>query len=367
MIENSFSKQHIVTTEEAIFHPLNPLDKKVFPEDQTLELISSEDKLNLDFPAKETESIHIIFVIHGIGVSQASLLESEKKLIECLEKVKNFRRNMFTKCVEIKMLDWKSFLVEKMSHRIGEITLKNNESKRHLMNTVPADLLFYLSKNHSKKILVQIVKQANEIASQFSKYKDVRYSFLAHSLGSVIAYDLLEKNFKLKTEQTHKTSNKIRLAFDIDYIFNIGSPLGLFLTISHDQKIMPLDEMKFVKGIFNIYHPHDLFAYRLEPALSFMSKIKKPIHIPFYKNDGYKKHKESGTLLQIYCCPKKKNKNFNEENNVEINHKRYDFELQESFLEYCIETLGIIESHTSYWKNMDAIYFILRQIHNMGY
>ena len=155
------------------------------------------------------------------------------------------------------------------------------------------------------------------------------------------------------------------MAFDIDNFLNIGSPLGLFLTISHDQKIIPLDEMKFVKGIFNIYHPHDLFAYRLEPALSVLPKIKKPIYISFYKNDGFKKHKESGNLLQICCCPKKKN--FNEENNMQNDHKRYDFELQESFLEYCIETLGIIESHTSYWKNMDVIYFILRQIHDMGY
>lgn len=308
-----------------------------------------------------SEPIHVIFVIHGIGSSQATLSHNECNLKKSFEKVRSFRNKMFAKRVEIKMLDWKSFLVEEKFHKIEEITLKNLESKRHLMNTIPADILFYLMKSHSKKILIQIVKQANEIASEFSDNKEVKFSFLAHSLGSVIAYDLLEKNFKLKTDQTHKISNKIRLSFDVDYLFNCGSPLSLFLTISHEQKIVPLDESGFLKGIFNIFHPHDLFAYRLEPVLKCVTKVRKAVHISFYKTDGLKKHKENRTLIGAYCCPKTNSKE------QLLNEKRYDFELQESFLEYCIEALGIIESHTSYWKNCDTAYFILRQIHDMGY
>ena len=362
MLEASSSNRSIASTEESLPNS----DKSIGLAEKIISRTNSGENINMS-PSVDVlsgESIHIIFVVHGIGVSQASLQDNDRKLKETLEKIKKCRPKMFSKRVEFKMLDWKSFLLEEKFHKIEEITLKNLDGKRHLMNTIPADILFYLSKSHSKKILTQIAKQMNEIAAQYSEFKDIRYSFLAHSLGTVIAYDLLQKNYKLKTELSHKTSNKIRLAFDVDYIFNIGSPLSLFLTISHDQKILPLDELKFIKGMYNIYHPHDLFAYRLEPALSTFTKIKKPCHIPFYKNDGYKRHKENASFFQGYCCPKKKK--FVQENTIE-NNKRYDFELQESFLEYCIETLGIIESHTCYWNNLDAMYFILRQIHEMGY
>ena len=317
--------------------------------------------------AKIKEPLHILFVVHGIGSSQPTLQYNESKLKEALEKVLSVRGNLFSKKLEIKMLDWKSFLVEEKFHKIEEITLKNHENKRHMMNTIPADILFYLSKSHSKKILTQIVKQANAISDSLQNtHEDVRFSFLAHSLGSVIAYDLLQRNYKQKTETTKKSSTKLKLSFDVDYLFNIGSPLSLFLTISHDQKRVPLDELGFIKGMFNIYHPHDLFAYRLEPTISSVEKVKKSIQIPFYKNDGYRKHKEnSGGILNLYCCPKKRN--FVEENNMRRDIRRYDFELQESFLEYWVETLGLIESHTSYWRNADAMYFILRIVNDLGY
>lgn len=361
-MESCPSNNSLTSTNDSTFSNTNLFEKFDVSPEKIIPILKSSQEMN----DLNDEPIHILFVIHGIGSNQANLLDNESRLNESLNKVKGFRKNMFPKKVEIKMLDWKSFLVEEKFHKIEEITLKNHDSKRHLMNTIPADILFYLSKSHSKKILIQIVKQANAIASQYSNCKNVKFSFLAHSLGSVIAYDLLEKNHILKTEKTHKTSNKIRLAFEVDYLFNIGSPLSLFLTISHDHKIIPLDESNFVKGIFNIYHPHDLFAYRLEPALDSIKKVRKPIHIPFYKNDGYKKHKENaGSMLNIVCCPK--TKSFIEENNLKNDKKRYDFELQESFLEYCIETLGLIESHTSYWKNLDCAYFILRQIHEMDY
>ena len=340
-----------------------------FPSINTLPVLLSEDLITSKdpIPLKSLEPVHILFVVHGIGSSLATLQINESKLTESLEKVKNVSGSMFNRKLEVKMLDWKSFLVEEKSHKIEEITLKNHAGKRHLMNTVPADILFYLSKSHSKKILTKIVKQANEIAASYEKtHENARFSFLAHSLGSVIAYDLLERNYWLKNDHTHKTSQKIRLGFQVDYLFNIGSPLSLFLTISHDKKIVPLDELGFIKGMFNIYHPHDLFAYRLEPVLSCMEKVRKPIEIPFYKNDGYRKHKENnGGFFRSYCCPKKRN--FTEENNMKKDRMRYDFQLQEGFLEYWVETLGLIESHSSYWKNADAAYFILRIVNELGY
>ena len=43
---------------------------------------------------------------------------------------------------------------------------------------------------------------------------------------------------------------------------------------------------------------------------------------------------------------------------------RFDFILQESGVEAFIKTVGLLQSHTSYWSNLDVCNFILMKIHH---
>mmetsp|Transcript_10499 Transcript_10499/g.9044 ORF Transcript_10499/g.9044 Transcript_10499/m.9044 type:complete len:94 (+) Transcript_10499:832-1113(+) len=90
----------------------------------------------------------------------------------------------------------------------------------------------------------------------------MKCSFVCHSLGTVITYDLL--TVKKRTIGYVKEDTKIpSINFPIEDVFFLGSPLGLFLSIT-DGKLIPLDKEGVSKGFYNIFHPNDLVAYRVE-------------------------------------------------------------------------------------------------------
>lgn len=62
------------------------------------------------------------------------------------------------------------------------------------------------------------------------------------------------------------------LAFPVDTYFAIGSPLGMFLTLRECHitrvKLRPHDVFPAVRQMFNVFHPCDVIAYRLEPLIA---------------------------------------------------------------------------------------------------
>lgn len=303
---------------------------------------------------------HIIFVVHGIGSSKESLEDKEKRFTKILEKVLREKKEMFSESIELKMLDWKSYLIEETGNHIKQITLKNHQKKRHLLNTFPADILFYLSHKHNHNILLQIVHQANEHYEKVvSKLKDERIAvhFLSHSLGGVITYDLLCKNYQL-SQNDNTISKKLKLNFEVHQVFLLGSPISLFLTINEEKKIIPLDQKGFIKGLYNIFHPHDLIAYRLEFLIEGYENDLEPMLVKCYQKNGFKNHKKNKTnSFWDFCFCRGEERKWNEGGK-----KRYDYELQESWLEHWVEVLGVIRGHDCYWENEDVTYFLIRKM-----
>ncbi|GMF09930.1 unnamed protein product [Phytophthora lilii] len=58
-----------------------------------------------------------------------------------------------------------------------------------------------------------------------------------------------------------------RLAFDVEDLFCFGSPVGLFLNV-RGQKLDRDFQLPRCRRLFNIYHPYDPVAYRIEPILN---------------------------------------------------------------------------------------------------
>ncbi|NWT55053.1 S23IP protein, partial [Erythrocercus mccallii] len=72
------------------------------------------------------------------------------------------------------------------------------------------------------------------------------------------------------------------LDFEPDIFFALGSPIGVFLTVRGVEKIDESYRLPTCKGFFNIYHPLDPVAYRLEPMIIEDMDLK-PVLIPHHK------------------------------------------------------------------------------------
>ncbi|KAF7666885.1 hypothetical protein LDENG_00089870 [Lucifuga dentata] len=72
------------------------------------------------------------------------------------------------------------------------------------------------------------------------------------------------------------------LDFEPVNFFALGSPIGMFLTVRGLEKIEETYQLPTCKGFFNIYHPLDPVAYRIEPMI-IPDLDLKPVLIPHHK------------------------------------------------------------------------------------
>uniref|UniRef100_A0A8D0VS87 DDHD domain-containing protein n=1 Tax=Sus scrofa TaxID=9823 RepID=A0A8D0VS87_PIG len=73
------------------------------------------------------------------------------------------------------------------------------------------------------------------------------------------------ESFEVGTGQVSVVYNS--LDFEPEIFFALGSPIGMFLTIRGVDRIDENYRLPTCKGFFNIYHPLDPVAYRLEPMI----------------------------------------------------------------------------------------------------
>ncbi|XP_008825518.1 SEC23-interacting protein isoform X3 [Nannospalax galili] len=73
------------------------------------------------------------------------------------------------------------------------------------------------------------------------------------------------ESFEVGTGQVSVAYNS--LDFEPEIFFALGSPIGMFLTIRGVDRIAENYRLPTCKGFFNIYHPLDPVAYRLEPMI----------------------------------------------------------------------------------------------------
>jgi hypothetical protein len=175
----------------------------------------------------------------------------------------------------------------------------------------------------------------NTITSEMNRllrlYKDRnpafkgKVSIYAHSLGSILAFDILcnQENpindaarpinikhvpsigidladvfgMKDSLDSTQKPNvDKIvfpQLDFEVEKLYCVGSPVALFLLLRGDQIRASIpgngapDEPGIVrprcKTLVNVFHPHDVIAYRMEPMLNFSFTKTKPQLMPYTK------------------------------------------------------------------------------------
>uniref|UniRef100_A0A0K0D5F5 DDHD domain-containing protein n=1 Tax=Angiostrongylus cantonensis TaxID=6313 RepID=A0A0K0D5F5_ANGCA len=78
--------------------------------------------------------------------------------------------------------------------------------------------------------------------------------------------------------------NDEQLMFKVRYLFAVGSPLAVFLVMRGATHTDLLPDKMNVERLFNIFHPYDPVAYRLEPLFTPEYRYIRPIKL-FTSND----------------------------------------------------------------------------------
>ncbi|XP_069316432.1 SEC23-interacting protein isoform X2 [Eulemur rufifrons] len=224
-------------------------------------------------------------------------------------------------------------------------------------------------------------------------------------------------SFKVGTGQVSVVYNS--LDFEPEIFFALGSPIGMFLTIRGVDRIDENYRLPTCKGFFNIYHPLDPVAYRLEPmivpdldlkaVLIPHHKGRKRLHLELKESlsrmgsdlkqgfisslksawqtlNEFARAHTSSTQLQEELekvanqIKEEEEKQVVEEKIVESpdfskdedylgkvgmlnGGRRIDYVLQEKPIESFNEYLFALQSHLCYWESEDTALLLLKEIY----
>ena len=310
---------------------------------------------------------HLIFIVHGIGeamfsrkeVTLPSLIDEVNRLrtaihklqyqqwraaCDAAEKEKKVPLPPPPMRIEVLPIEWYNQIhssSKALMKSLNAITIPSIPTLRAIANDVIFDVLMYMTPAFSKEVLECVTTQINDLFQSFQKvHKDFskdggKCSIMGHSLGSVIAWDLLallklkqmKTSEKVASDSLSDWSSKLSMCgtnnvanedlhtwgpvlpspiddvipFVPEFTAFLGSPIGLFLTLrgAHDafdklrvdpeQPVSPFSLPS--KSIYNIFNQSDPIAYRIEPLLfpNDYSDIPDPVMLD-PTGDGLRLH-----------------------------------------------------------------------------
>ncbi|OTF83153.1 phospholipase DDHD2-like protein, partial [Euroglyphus maynei] len=248
-----------------------------------------------------TSATHLIFFVHGIGEFCDLSFRPLKDVVDDFRTITH--ELLLTHFghehgrVEVLPVTWHQALHTKsLDERLREITLPSIQKLRSFTNDTILDALFYTSPVHSKLLLNYVANELNRLFAIFlqrNPYFAGKIGLAGHSLGSLILFDLLsyqtttstsdEQQQQSNSDHHTEHSNQIeQLHFRPECLFALGSPLAAFITI-RGLDLSPDFRLPTCPAFFNIFHPYDPIAYRLEPLINREFAKIKPVLIPHHK------------------------------------------------------------------------------------
>lgn len=199
-----------------------------------------------------------------------------------------------------------------------------------------------------------------------------------------------------------------KLEFKVHTFFAAGSPLGVFLSIRNvrigigegreywgEENIN--EEMPACQRMFNIFHPFDPVAYRIEPLVCKEYMSRRPVIIPYHKggkrlhiglqefaedfaarSQSIVKHLDSVRVQVLTVCQSKKDslEEMVDDANEEVRSYgsymmerltgsedgRIDHVLQDKTFQH--PYISAIGAHTNYWRDNDTALFVLKHLYH---
>mmetsp|Transcript_24199 Transcript_24199/g.53683 ORF Transcript_24199/g.53683 Transcript_24199/m.53683 type:complete len:726 (+) Transcript_24199:101-2278(+) len=353
---------------------------------------------------------HIVFVLHGMGATETGLERNQRDLSESLQAMQRYWFWHTTINVHVEMVDWKSVLSATQGAIFDRIMPEKAGSTRRTLNSTLSDILFYKTAYYRSKIYDIVVNRMNTRLAELQahpsgRFSEARVSLIGHSLGSVIAYDVLS-GLRGSIEVGIESPE---LAFEVDNFFLWGSPLAALASIAdieHQSGKFLLPEKV---STYNMFHPQDPVAFRLEPLVYHEREQVPPEVISYWANNDIRPSKQwvesyeyaKGLAHQKWTAFKSNiweavgtyskadlerqqwedflNADMDlssallaarvaggeDSEGVEVLTRpaaRIDFALQEHAVESYVESYGLLQSHFSYWKSYDVALFVLKKL-----
>ncbi|XP_046815702.1 uncharacterized protein LOC124422824 isoform X1 [Vespa crabro] len=424
---------------------------------------------------------HLLFLVHGIGSVCDLKFRTVEEVVDefrsiSLQLVQSHYRTAseqgIVNRVEVLPISWHTTLHSDtgIDKKLKAITLESIPKLRHFTNDTLLDILFYTSPIYCQTIMQTV---GNELNRLYILFKERNQDFKGevylggHSLGSLIMFDLLchqkplaaeevegEKDVEVNSETGVENENigpiqplpapilKRRLSKKISYVmgaagtgqpyihypqlnfhprafFAFGSPIGMFVTVRGIDTLGENFVLPTCPAFFNIFHPFDPVAYRVESLINPEAHKYRPMLIPHHKgrkrmhlelketmarvgadlkqklidsvrntwNSVYQLahfHKPDNNTLereidkvveeqlqQSPSMPEQQNNGDDGGDDIKIGNlnggRRIDYVLQEAPFEYINEYIFALTSHVCYWESEDTMLMILKEIYgSMG-
>ncbi|XP_006796333.1 phospholipase DDHD1b isoform X1 [Neolamprologus brichardi] len=283
------------------------------------------------------ETTHIVFVVHGIGqkMDQGRIIRNTSMMRDAARKMeeKHFS-DRTTEHVEFLPVEWRSKLCLD-GDTVDSITPDKVRGLRDMLNSSAMDIMYYTSPLYRDEITRGLTLELNRLYSLFCSRnpdfeKNGKVSIVSHSLGCVITFDIMtgwdpvrfhhpealdpeDPQIHWPTDEKHHLQEQLRLTrlrlrdledqfqglqtsscvpvpalkFKVENFFCMGSPLAVFLALrgirpgnnGMQDHILP---KSICNRLFNIFHPTDPVAYRLEPLILKHYSNIAPVQIHWY-------------------------------------------------------------------------------------
>lgn len=438
------------------------------------------DEFNID--EGEPEKVdHLLFLVHGIGSVCDLKFRTVEEVVDefrsiSLQLVQSHYRTAsehgIVNKIEVLPISWHTTLHSEdtgIDKKLQAITLESIPKLRHFTNDTLLDILFYTSPIYCQTIMQTVGNEMNRLHTLF-KERNPDFNggiYLGgHSLGSLILFDLLchqkppdteeieeENGVETNSDKGLENDNlgpiqplpapvlKRRLSKKISYVmgaagtgqpyihypqlnfhprafFALGSPIGMFVTVRGIDTLGEDFALPTCPAFFNIFHPFDPVAYRVESLINPEAHKYRPMLIPHHKgrkrmhlelketmarvgadlkqklidsirttwNSVYQLalfHKPDNSALereidkvveeQLQQTPSEPEQPSNDDGGADIKvgnlngGRRIDYVLQEAPFEYINEYIFALTSHVCYWESEDTMLMILKEIYgSMG-
>lgn len=422
------------------------------------------DEFDID-DGEPSQVDHILFMVHGIGSVCDLKFRSVEEVVDefrhiALQLVQSHYRSSCDQGkvnrVEVLPVSWHDKLHSKetgIDEQLKNITLKSLSKLRDFTNDTLLDILFYTSPVYCQNIVTTVGTELNRLYDMFKQRNPNftgRVSLGGHSLGSLILFDLLchqHPSPELESEESdeivssspgttkpaplqRKMSKRIsymmgtigtgqpqihytHLNFEPKNFFALGSPIGMFVIVRGLDTLGEKFSLPTCPAFFNIFHPYDPIAYRIESLIKPEFGNLKPVLIPHHKGRKRMHLELKETMARVGADLKQKvidsmrntwntfyqlatfhkqtppsleeevSKAFSEQigEKVEIESdpiqesistpignlnggRRIDYVLQEAPFEFINDYVFALTSHVCYWESEDTILLMLKEIYS---
>ncbi|THY97996.1 hypothetical protein D6C92_03109 [Aureobasidium pullulans] len=386
--------------------------------------------------AERPKVTELILVIHGIGQKLSERMES----FHFTHAINAFRREVSVELgtdgvksrlrtnmggIMVLPVNWRQSLSFEDGERdipddpalndfgLKDITPETLPSVRNIVSDVMLDVPYYLS-HHQPKMIAAVIGEANRIYKLWCQNnpgfaQHGRVHIIAHSLGSVMAMDILSKQpTSIPAELSDPTTVDLNSSpplehflFNTSGLFLCGSPAGFFLLLKRASLMPRLGKQKpganlssirkpicgshgtygclAVDNIYNIINPYDPVSYRLNATVDapYASSLKSawvPTASPgwfsssgswFYSSPEGASGNRPDQLPRLPSNVELETHNFSRE---EIAEQRMlllnDNGQIDYFLKYGggpleIQYLTMLGAHSSYWLLKDFVRMIV--------